>query len=162
LILVCIWHSIVIPIQANYGTPAATSADVAVLIVLGSLYIIFHVITTIWITLRVSLSLNNASNTLISDLLMPRRLQEAIVLHNRFFIFVIYSIHGRHSNYIKVKVNILLYSDPHHWTRSALYCWRILGKTEVCSVDGAVGSPANYSLAPQVHERTFNPSLSWY
>ena len=55
----------------------------------------------------------------------------------------------------KSKVNILLYSDPYHWTRSALHCWQLVGKTNVCSVYGAVGSPAYYSLAPQVHERTF-------
>ena len=47
------------------------------------------------------------------------------------------------------KVNILLYSDPYHWTRSALHCWQLVGKTNVCSVYGAVGSPAYYSLAPK-------------
>ena len=47
-------------------------------------------------------------------------------------------------------------------TRSALHCWQRVGKTNVCSIYGAVGSPAYYSLAPQVHERTLTPSLSWY
>ena len=42
----------------------------------------------------------------------------------------------------KVKVNIRLYSDPYHWTRSALHCWQLVGNTNVCSVYGAVGSPA--------------------
>ena len=54
----------------------------------------------------------------------------------------------------KVKVNILLYSDPYHWTRSAVHCWQLVGKSNVCSIYGAFGSPAYYSLAPQVHERT--------
>ena len=35
-------------------------------------------------------------------------------------------------------------------------------KTNICSVYGAVGSPAYNSLATQVHKRTLNPSLSWY
>ena len=62
----------------------------------------------------------------------------------------------------KAKVNILLYSDPYHWTRSASHCWQLVGKTNVCSVYGAVSIPAYYSLAPQVHERTLTPSLSLY
>jgi hypothetical protein len=33
-----------------------------------------------------------------------------------------------------VEVNILLYSDPYHWTRSTLHCWQLVGKTKVCSV----------------------------
>ena len=63
---------------------------------------------------------------------------------------------------VKVKVNILLYSDPYHWTRFALHRWQLVGETKVCSVYGAAGSSAYYSLAPQVHERTLTPSLSWY
>ena len=61
---------------------------------------------------------------------------------------------------IKVEVNILLYNDPYHWTTFALHCWQLAGKTKVCSVYGAAGSPAYYSLAPQVHGRTLTPFLT--
>jgi hypothetical protein len=56
LVLVCIWHAIVIPIQASYGVIVASIADVAVLIALGSLYFLTHVILGFWITVRVSLT----------------------------------------------------------------------------------------------------------
>ena len=34
--------------------------------------------------------------------------------------------------------------------KSGLHCWQLAGKTNVCGVYGATGSPAYYSLAPQV------------
>ena len=33
---------------------------------------------------------------------------------------------------VKVKVNILLYSDPYHWTRSALHCWQLDSQRDRC------------------------------
>jgi hypothetical protein len=46
--------------------------------------------------------------------------------------------------------------------KSGLHCWQLAGKTNVCGIFGATGSPAYYSLAPQVLTGLMTPSRSWY
>ena len=53
-----------------------------------------------------------------------------IELHEQLFLNKILAAHSR----FIVDVNILPYSDPYHWTRSALHYWQLVGKTNVCSI----------------------------
>ena len=53
LVLVCIWHAIIPQIAADWGLPLAHTADIVVLSVLGSIFVVIHVIFALWITTRV-------------------------------------------------------------------------------------------------------------
>ena len=57
LVLVCIWHAIIPQIAADWGLHVAHTSDVIVLSVLGSIFVIIHVIFALWIATRVRLSL---------------------------------------------------------------------------------------------------------
>ena len=53
LVVVCIWHAVIPQIAADWGLELAHTSDVIVLVVLGSIFVIIHVIFALWIAIRV-------------------------------------------------------------------------------------------------------------
>ena len=53
LVLVCIWHAIIPQIAADWGLELAHTSDVIVLAVLGSIFVIIHIVFALWIATRV-------------------------------------------------------------------------------------------------------------
>jgi len=59
LVVVCIWHAIIPQIAADWGIELAHTSDIVVLVLLGSIFVIIHVIFALWIATRVCTSLFN-------------------------------------------------------------------------------------------------------
>ena len=57
LVLVCIWHAIIPQIAADWGLGVAHTSDMIVLVVLGSIFVILHIVFGFWIAARVRTSL---------------------------------------------------------------------------------------------------------
>jgi len=55
LVLVCIWHAVIPQIAADWGLAVAHTADLVVLGLLGSVFVVIHVIFALWIATRVSI-----------------------------------------------------------------------------------------------------------
>jgi len=53
LVLVCIWHAIIPQIAADWGLELAHTSDVVVLVLLGSIFVILHIVFALWIAVRV-------------------------------------------------------------------------------------------------------------
>ena len=53
LVLVCIWHAIIPQIATDWGLELAHTSDIVVLVVLGSFFVIIHIIFALWIATRV-------------------------------------------------------------------------------------------------------------
>jgi len=53
LVLVCIWHAIIPQVAADWGLALAHTSDMIVLVVLGSIFVILHIVFGLWIAARV-------------------------------------------------------------------------------------------------------------
>jgi len=57
LVVVCIWHAIIPQVAADWGLELAHTSDMIVLVVLGSIFVVLHIVFGLWIATRVRMLL---------------------------------------------------------------------------------------------------------